>query len=128
MGEAAYVQEPQPSAPAAEQQPNKRFRAAQPPPSNKRPADVQCEEPRRKKPCSRELAIQCAPADGIEARLTARGETPRFKPVGPEGRQLRHTCTTVRASVSFWPSTLQWAVEGEDGDEVEASLLGACVL
>ena len=128
MGEAAYVMDPQPSAPTAEQQPRKKFRAAQPPPCKKRPADVEGEEPQLKKPCSGGLAAKCAPADDIEARLTARGETPRFKPVGPEGRQLRHECTTVRASVSFWPSTLQWAVEGDDGDEVEASLLGACAL
>ena len=63
-----------------------------------------------------------ASLEGIEMRLAAIGERPFFREAGL-GRLVHH-CTTAAATVSFWPSTLKWAVNGPGGDAVERALAG----
>ena len=59
---------------------------------------------------------------GIEDRLSAIGEVPRFREFVP-GR-LPHHCTTTAATVDFWPSTLKWSVSGDESNAIERSLIG----
>ena len=76
-----------------------------------------------KRTCSRTPGFVNASLDGLESRLAALGELPRFVAVGPGGRQLQHQCRLSAAAVNFWPATLQWSVEGPGGSTVEAALL-----
>ena len=80
------------------------------------------EEPQAKKPRPAQRRIEVAASlDGIEARLQALGEAPRFLAVQPG--QLQHNCTSADARVNFWPSTLRWSVEGRQCSSVEAARL-----
>ena len=81
------------------------------------------EEPDMKRPRNSEFVevSVAASLDGIEARLQARGETPRFKMV--RAGLLQHSCTTADATVNFWPSTLVWSVEGRQHSLIEDALL-----
>ena len=81
------------------------------------------EEPEMKRPRNSEFVeiSVAASLDGIEARLQARGETPRFKMV--RAGLLQHSCTTADATVNFWPSTLVWSVEGRQHSLIEDALL-----
>ena len=81
------------------------------------------EEPPEKRPRNGELVqvTVAASLDGIEARLRAHGETPRFRVV--RAGLLQHTCTTAEAAVSYWPSTLAWSVEGSQRNLIEDALL-----
>ena len=76
-----------------------------------------------KRTCSRTPGFVNASLDGLESRLAALGELPRFVAVGPGGRQLQHQCRLAAAAVNFWPATLQWSVEGPGGSTVEVALL-----
>ena len=53
---------------------------------------------------------------GLEDRLSLLGEAPRFVANGTGG--LEHQCSWARASVSFWPCSLQWKVSGIDAERV----------
>ena len=63
-----------------------------------------------------------ASLSGIEDRLVAWGEVPRFRKAGP-GR-LQHICNTAAATIYFWPGSLKWCVEGDDSSAVEHALIG----
>ena len=59
---------------------------------------------------------------GIEDRLAERGECPRFRQAAPG--KLVHECTTVTASIAFWPASLQWEGSGADAATIEGFLAG----
>ena len=61
-----------------------------------------------------------ASLEGLECRLEHAGEVPRFRTSDAGG--LVHRCMAFDAQVRFWPSTLDWCVEGPDGGIVEAVL------
>ena len=66
-----------------------------------------------------------ASLEGLEARLTACGEVPRFVPMQPG--LLRHECRTVNASVSFWTGSLKWCVDGPQAAVIDAGLIAPFV-
>ena len=118
LGEAAYVQVQVATVTASVELP------AQAPQQAEVTKRAAVEEPRAaKKARGRTQAFVNASLDGLESRLKALGEHPRFVVVGPGGRQLQHQCRAVAASVNFWPATLQWSVEGPGSSAVEAALL-----
>ena len=85
------------------------------PPGKRARASCDSVEP----PCMTRAVIP-ASLDGLECRLEKAGEVPRFRTSDAGG--LYHSCTTFDAQVRFWPSTLEWCVEGPDGGTVEALL------
>ena len=118
LGEAAYEPVEVAAATASAELP---ATAPQQPAGTRRAV---AEEPRAaKKARCRVPAVVDASLDGLEKRLQAFGENPRFETVGPGGRQLQHQCVAAAASVNFWPATLLWSVEGPDMAAVEAALL-----
>ena len=81
------------------------------------------EQPKCKKArTSAQQAVRVdASLEGLEARLEAIGETPRFAAAQP-GR-LQHACKTAEAWVNFWPTSLRWNVEGRHRSRVEEARL-----
>ena len=122
MGVAAYVVEAQPGA-AVE--------ALTAPAPAKRAAAGQDESSSKKVCLGMSSAVSGVPApaapfvpaslERVEERLSLAGEQPRF--VSSEPGCLRHTCTSVRAEVTFWPGTLRWRVTGVQAETVEDWLL-----
>ena len=90
-------------------------------PSTAAPASAQATEAQVAAPaltCSFVVASLC----GIEDRLSDLGERPAFREVGPG--KLQHVCTTIAATVCYWPGSLKWCVEGKESKLVEDVMLG----
>ena len=80
------------------------------------------EEPSSKKPRLERRRVEVAASlEGIETRLRFFGEVPRFRASQPG--LLTHHCTTAEATVSYWPGTLRWSVEGRQSGLIEDLLL-----
>ena len=59
----------------------------------------------------------------IEERLEVLGEVPCFRPT--EASYLVHRCSTIVATISFWPGTLQWSTDGPQGDIAYDAIAGS---
>ena len=59
----------------------------------------------------------------MEERLAVLGEVPRFRPT--EASYIEHRCSTIDATVRFWPSTLQWTTDGPQGDVAYDAVVGS---
>ena len=85
------------------------------------PAAAQAKEAQLAAPALRSSFV-VASLNGIEDRLSDMGERPAFREAGPG--KLQHECTTIAATVCFWPGSLKWCVEGKESRYVEDVMLG----